>query len=675
MNVKISFVALSISAALIPNATTAEERDMEVITVTASRMDKPVSAIPNTVTIIDQEQLEQQFRTTKDLSTIIGNLAPSFSPSRQKMSNTGETLRGRSPLIMIDGVPQSNPLRSGGRSGQTIDPAMIERIEIIHGANAMHGLGAQGGIINYITKKPTGDNEHQVSLDVTVPNSLDSDGISFGTSYAFSGESDQLDMIGSVSYRNNGVYYDANDQMIGVDTTQGESMDSQSADLFLKLGHDFDESRLELMLNHFNMENNGDYMAIKGDKENGVPTGAIKQNQPWEAANNQVTTTSLTYSHENIAGQQMQLQFFNQNFEAVYGGGCWSDFYDPSLEGSDQVTVCGTGSNGESLYYEQSRNKSVKWGVKASMLANNIAGSGLNLAYGMDIFRDTTQQDMVVSGASWVPQSTYENIAPYAQLDYDLIDNLTLSGGIRYEYARLKVDDYKTLYGYGDKDIQGGSPDFNETLFNLGASYKITPSTRIYTSFNQGFGMPDIGRVLRDGDSFPDLNPSIDDSLALTPVVTDNIEFGADYQGEYFSAKIAYYRSSTDYGTRMVEKEDGSGSFVVKREKSVIEGIESNITAYLGDHDDVGMNLAIQKGRYDSNDDMSVDTDLDGANLSPNRINLFWTHNFDNEISTRLQANFLWIKTLKMPAMRSIQHLTATPPSTPLSLFRFTMVL
>lgn len=647
MKFKTSLIALSISTALLSNIAHAQDEDIEVITVTASRMDKPVSAIPNTVTIIDQQMLEEQFRTTKDLSTIIGNLAPSFSPSRQKMSNTGETLRGRTPLIMIDGVPQSNPLRSGGRSGQTIDPAMIERIEIIHGANAMHGLGAQGGIINYITKKPTGDNEHQVSFDVTVPNSLDSDGVSFGTSYAFSGESENLDMIGSVSYRNNGVYYDANNEIIGVDTTQGESMDSQSADFFLKLGHNFDESRLELMVNHYTMENNGDYMAVKGDKENDIPTGAIEQEQPWEAANNQVTTTSLTYTHQDIAGQQLNLQFFNQNFEAVYGGGCWEDFYDPSMEGSDQVTVCGTGSNGESLYYEQSRNKSVKWGMKASMMASNIADSGVSIAYGLDMFRDTTEQDMVVSGASWVPESTYDNIAPFAQIDYDIIDNLTLSGGVRYEYAKLNVDDYKTLYGYGDKHIEGGSPDFTETLFNIGASYKVNSALRVYTSFNQGFGMPDVGRVLRDGDNFQGANPSIEDTLALDPIVTDNIEFGADYQGENFSAKIAYYRSSSDYGARMVDKGDGSGSFVIKREKSVIEGIESNITAYLGDHDDVGVNIAIQNGEYDSNDDQSVDTDLDGANISPNRINLFWTHNFDNDISTRVQANFFMDKDFK----------------------------
>jgi len=100
-------------------------------------------------------------------------------------------------------------------------------------------------------------------------------------------------MLGSVSYRNNGVYYDANHDVIGVDTTQGESMDSQSKDFFIKLGHNFTESRLELMVNHYNMDNNGDWMAVAGNKPNGIPTGAVEQKQPWEAANNQVTTTKF----------------------------------------------------------------------------------------------------------------------------------------------------------------------------------------------------------------------------------------------------------------------------------------------------------------------------------------------------------------------------------------------
>lgn len=47
---------------------------------------------------------------------------------------------------------------------------------------------------------------------------------------------------------------------------------------------------------------------------------------------------------------------------------------------------------------------------------------------------------------------------PYLQLDYDLIKNLTLSTGIRYEHAELSVDDYKTLWGAGNKQIAGEKP-------------------------------------------------------------------------------------------------------------------------------------------------------------------------------------------------------------------------
>src|SRR5690606_39827031 len=54
----------------------------------------------------------------------------------------------------LDGVPQSNPLRDGRRDGFTIDMEAIERVEVIFGANAIQGLGATGGIVNYVTVSP-----------------------------------------------------------------------------------------------------------------------------------------------------------------------------------------------------------------------------------------------------------------------------------------------------------------------------------------------------------------------------------------------------------------------------------------------------------------------------------------------------------------------------------------
>ena len=122
-----------------------------VVTATRSRSEE--GKTPQRVTVITREQIEQQLAITDDPGQVLSNLIPSFSPSRQKLSNAGETLRGRDALFLIDGVPQSNPLRDGSRAAYTIDPFMIERVEVIHGASAIQGLGASGGIINIVTKQ------------------------------------------------------------------------------------------------------------------------------------------------------------------------------------------------------------------------------------------------------------------------------------------------------------------------------------------------------------------------------------------------------------------------------------------------------------------------------------------------------------------------------------------
>ena len=122
-----------------------------VVTATRSRSEE--GQTPQRVTVITREQIEQQLAITDDPGQVLSNLIPSFSPSRQKLSNAGETLRGRDALFLIDGVPQSNPLRDSSRDSYTIDLSMVERIEVIHGASAEHGLGATGGLINFVTRR------------------------------------------------------------------------------------------------------------------------------------------------------------------------------------------------------------------------------------------------------------------------------------------------------------------------------------------------------------------------------------------------------------------------------------------------------------------------------------------------------------------------------------------
>ena len=134
-----------------PLAMAEDAHQLGEITVSATRANSTEGKTPQKITVINRDQIEQQLRTSSDQSQVLSNLIPGYTPSRQKLSNAGETFRGRNPLFLIDGIPQSNPLRDGSRDGYTIDLSMVERIEVIHGASAEHGLGATGGIINFVT--------------------------------------------------------------------------------------------------------------------------------------------------------------------------------------------------------------------------------------------------------------------------------------------------------------------------------------------------------------------------------------------------------------------------------------------------------------------------------------------------------------------------------------------
>jgi iron complex outermembrane receptor protein len=46
------------------------------------------------------------------------------------------------------------------------------------------------------------------------------------------------------------------------------------------------------------------------------------------------------------------------------------------------------------------------------------------------------------------------------------------------------------------------------------------------------------------------------------------------------------------------------------------------------------------RGRYDSDDNGSLDAKLDGLNISPDRIIASWSANWNAELSTFLQANW-----------------------------------
>jgi iron complex outermembrane receptor protein len=596
--------------------------DIETISVSTTRSSYPVSTVPATITVIDQEELKAQLAVTQDLSQILGNLLPSFSPSRQKLTANGETLRGREPLYMIDGVPQSTPLRNGSRDGNTIDPAMIERIEVIRGANAIQGMGASGGIINIITKSP-GEQKHQVSLSGTVPTTGGSDTQSYKASYLFSEQFADVSLVTGAAFNKTGLYLDGDGKPIGVDTTQGDTMDSDTVDLFIKSKWQISDAQsLQFMINHFDLKGNNNYITVNGNAAAGVPTKSKPGVTEGKPSQNKVTSASVDYQHQGIAGGQLNLQLFAQDFASMFGGSRAAVFQDPAL-----------GTN----IFDQSQNISEKIGSRLTWFKADLANSGLDLSTGLDWLQDSTYQELVMSNRNWVPETEFTNYAPFVQLRYNQIKNWTFSAGARYEYGQLSVEDFTTLASSNSSFVKGGEPSFNELLHNFGVVHQWSDSIRVYASYSEGFSMPDVGRVLR---AINKPNQSVAQFLNLQPVVSDNAELGIELTESSYRLQMSYFQSDSDLGSRL--QADADGIYSVMREKTEISGFEAEGEYNLSDNSTLGFSYARTEGRYDSNSDGLVDKDLGGINIAPERLNLYWLRQWPMQLSSRVQFSQLF---------------------------------
>ncbi|QZN97246.1 TonB-dependent receptor [Symbiopectobacterium purcellii] len=602
--------------------------DEMVVSASRSNVEQPKA--PQMVTIINRQQIEQQLRVTSDSSQVLSNLLPAFSPSRQKMSGSGETFRGRSALILVDGIPQSNPLRPTGREMHTIDFSMIERIEVIHGANATNGLGATGGVINLITRRPENGafNQH-VSVQTTLPTEkIRGETASYKTTYRVDGRVDKLDYLVSLGYENQGLYLDGNGRAIGVDNTQGDTMDSRAYDVLAKVGYWLnDDQRVQLSVNRYHIRGENDYLSVDGVRAQGIPTTSARGTPPGDAPFNSVWSTGLTYDHNNLAGFKLSTLLFSQEYEALFGATNSQSFQDTTLAPNKTL-------------YDQSRAVSSKLGAKLALTRDDLLEDTLKVTAGFDVLLDKNKQDLYLTKRTYVPEIEYTNYSPFLQTEYALLDNVTLHAGVRHEIARLKVDDYRTQSAdangvYDGVAGKGGTPKFNQTLYNAGIVYSPWEPLSLFANYSEGFGMPDVGRALRDIDT-----EGVDLSRVnnVKPVVTKNIETGFRVQQGAVDFEASYFRSSAKLGDSVTLNSDDD--FVSKREKTRVQGVEVRSGYQINEQHKVNLSYAHTEGKRDSNGDGTLDKKMTGLNIAPDRVIASWSASWTEKVNTFVQGNY-----------------------------------
>ncbi len=585
----------------------ADEKKLEEVIVSASRTNKPITAIPNTVKVIDRQALAAQLATSTSLLDGLSFAVPGLTPAHQKMTSNGVTLRGRTPLYMADGIPQSTPLRNGERSGFTIDPSFIERVEVIYGANAIQGVGATGGVINYVTvaAPESGDMLQKVSTRLT-SDSFEGDGFHYKVTGLLGKKQNNTDFVIGIAHDVQDLYYDSNGDSIAVDPIQGDTMDSRSWNVFTKAGLSLDEyQRIEVTGNYFDLQGDGDYRVVEGDALAGIPTTSASGQGEGDPTFNEALNLSLAYNHANLWGGELTLQAFYFDFYALYGGGTFPAFQDSA--------IAPTGS-----LFDQSALSSEKYGSKLTYVRDNTLWQGLQLAAGVDYLRDKTYQELAQTRRLWVPEMIYQGWAPFVQLEQRLMgERLRVSAGARFENVELEVADFTTVAGANNTFVEGGEPSFEELLVNAGVVFDITEDLTLFASYAEGFTMPDAGLVLR-GVSTP--GQAIGSLIDLQPVVADNLEIGGNFRRGTLDIAASYFWSGSELGSRILVV---GGVGQISRQKTEIEGLEVSANYLFGSGVKTGLAYSKLEGRFDSDGDGSVDKDLDGRNIAPDRINLY----------------------------------------------------
>jgi len=620
---------LLISVALFPLASAAmaeegapavDEESATPIIVTAARTKLPVNALPLTAEVIDRSTLERQIQISGSVVDAISALTPSFSPSRQKLTGQGETLRGRSPLFAIDGIPQTAPLRDGSRDGFTIDPFFIDRVELVLGSNALQGIGGTGGVINQITvSAPAEDGwSARTLLQGTAESGFRSDGFGGKAGALIANRSGSFDIVAGAAYERRGVFRDGEQRRIAPDGTQGDLMDSDSLSFFAKAGLDLGGGvRVEAMGQRFHLQGDGDLVAVSGNRLTGLPASAIAGVVRGEAPENLAESLALSLTADDLLSGALRLRGFWNRTADIYGGGIFADFQDPA------IAPVGT-------LFDQSQNISRKWGINASW----ERGFGpLNLVVGIDFLNDRTVQRLVQTDRAWVPPTDYRSIAPFTQANLALWDGrVRLAGGVRWENVEIAIDDYQTLWFYGPQQVSGGSPSFARVLPNGGIVVEPSPGLRAYASYSQGYTVPDIGRITR---AIRQPGVDLDRFLDIAPVVADNSEIGVEVSRGPVEASATYFWSDSDRGQLLVLVGD---VFEVQRQRIEIQGLELNLVTQTPIPGlKLGLGYAHLHGRVDTNGDGRVNADLDGANIGPDRLNLSAEY-VSGPLAVRLQS-------------------------------------
>jgi len=632
--------------------------EMAQMEITASRTSSSLVSATRQSTVFEHEQLQALRQGSESLATVLAKAIPGMSDSSRTVTEYGQTLRGRSMLVMVDGVPL-NTNRDSSRNLANIDPALIERVEVIRGSSAIYGSGATGGIISITTRPAGGENRAETSLSGTSPlTRLGSDGLGGQFQQYFAGSQGAVDYAFDFGTRHIGASYDAGGERIAPEPSQGDLFDSNIYNVGGKLGLHIDENqRIQLAASHYDARQDTDFAtdpSVARLAPGSVPANAIKGLELDEQNRIRNTLLNLEYEHLDILGSRLSAQVYYRDYftrftpfdaraVATRGGNVDQIMQNSEVFGSRLTLRTPLGDSG---------NTELVWGgdynQERSDMPLDVFDPAAYDASGGLVFDKTGK-------LTYMPPLKTRSAGAFAQLQHRFDEHWSVDGGLRYEYSTAQFDDFVPLSeatAASPVAVKGGNIHYDAVLSNLGIVYSPVVGQEVYASFSQGFQLPDVGIQLRNARRGFDLGAS-----DLEPVKTNNYEMG--WRGELGSntlGTVAVFYTTSKLG----DVQSFNNGLILTRTQERIYGAEASAD-WLTDDAVWGAGGTATWMRGREKPDGKGWQDMTGYRVPPLKLTAYLQYRPTLDWNNRLQATFFDAKDYRLDGVDSFgRHKVST---------------
>lgn len=533
-------------------------------TVTATRSEQPVDAVPSTVSVQTEQDIDRN--NANDIKQLVRyEPGVSVSGSGSRFGLSGFTIRGiggNRVLTQVDGVGVPGAFAFGpfmDARRNYIDLDTVKRVEILRGpASSLYGSDALGGAVSFLTKDAADYLEDGKDFYARFKTGYDGSDDSWLGSATFAGRQGPVDGLLTIS-RREGHDSETFGGQGGIGSSRGEAnpVDFDTDNLLAKVGWDYAEgSRLQLAYERY--ADDADTRLLNEYSA----TGTTRTSDASDSTDRERISLQHRFQLDSALADLVQWQLNyqdsqirQQTYQERFSGG---RLRDRTRDSQYQETLWGLNSQLDKRFALADTQHHLIYGFDLKRLESS------DLRKGGETFQNNGQPVPPAFGSETFPLSDFPDPVTheYAAFIQDSIDigRWTLLPGLRYDYYEMRPEVSQRYLNSNPLDTNPSNFSDHALSPKFGVTYRIDDHHSVYGQYAAGFRAPEpvdiFGEFVNTAIGYQTIA-----NTDLKPETSDSYEIGL--RGKYAMGSFGvalFYNRYDDFIEQVTLPNDPTGN-------------------------------------------------------------------------------------------------------------------